>query len=84
MKNGIKLVGYTFKVINYVKIPPLLSYFSEQALPLAGVLSGNLNICLTLLNHRFFISAVKGVCCDLQYISSFLFYPFDLIFSNSL
>ena len=28
-KNGIKLVGYTFRLKNHVKIPQLLSDFSE-------------------------------------------------------
>ena len=33
-KNGIKLVGYTFRLKDYVKIPPFLSDFSELAPPL--------------------------------------------------
>ncbi len=33
-KNGKKLVGYTFRQKNYVKIPQLLSNFSELAPPL--------------------------------------------------
>ena len=37
MKNGIKLVGYTFRLKNYVKIPPFLSDFSELVPPLGQV-----------------------------------------------
>ena len=33
-KNGIELVGYTFRLKNYVKIPSSLSDFLELALPL--------------------------------------------------
>ena len=33
-KNEIKLVGYTFRLKNYVKISPLLSDFSKQVQPL--------------------------------------------------
>ena len=41
MKNGIKLVGYTFRLKNYVKIPPpppFVSDFSELAPPLTFTL----------------------------------------------
>ena len=33
-KNGIKLVGYTFRLKNYVRIPPVLSDFSDLMPPL--------------------------------------------------
>ena len=37
MKNGIKLVGCTIRLKNYVKIPPFLSDLSEVAPPLRQV-----------------------------------------------
>ena len=49
MKTGIKLVGYTFRLKNYVKTPPFLSDFSELAPPLVlshleSSVKGNLDV----------------------------------------
>ena len=36
-ENGVRLVGYTFRLKNYVEIPPSLSDFSELAPPLLTI-----------------------------------------------
>ena len=51
-KNGIKLVGYSFRLKNYVKNLPLLSDFSELALRLiSGALAGSQNFQTFLVCH---------------------------------
>ena len=44
MKNGIKLVGYTFRLKNTSKSPPFLSDFSELAPPLGGNQKNQFNV----------------------------------------
>ena len=44
MKNGIKLVGYTFRLKNYVKIPPISLRFFRAGAATACV-AGMKNVC---------------------------------------
>ena len=72
-KKGIKLVGYTFRLKNYVKIPPFLSDLSELAPPLLQIWCYcghviksrtmrhlNFDCQLTLIHMGFFRATIYG------------------------
>ena len=72
-KNGIKLVGYTFRLKNYVKIQPFLSDLSELAPPLLQIWCYcghviksrtmrhlNFGCQLTLIHMGFFRATIYG------------------------